>query len=298
MREKKKDFLKLYHCMRLLPSSDRHLVQAELEMQSKKMRLKLAEMKAASEKAEVESQIRIAAWREQCKNDAPPRSELSELNASIFRSIRADIAEKAKDQAATADRCMQQGRELASRRSTSQADEKRKRSRATEDWQTKPRQALLIGGTEIKGVEWGNESHEARRCGILSEMRDAMSVFDLSRTTSGHRGSNAATTFETLEKAVRSIVDEPYVARFKVGITWNPPYRWANETYGYMQCYSRMHILLVDDSRMCGVCEAFVIKAFKQHAKIANVKAGDDNRQNVSPHYLYLVTKFAVTMEQ
>ena len=208
------------------------------------------------------------------------------------------MAEQAKVNTATADRFMQEGRELASRRNTSQADEKRKRSRATEDWQTIPRQALLICGAEIKGVEWGNESQEARRCGILSEMRDASSVFELSRMTSGHRGSNAATTFETLEKAVRSLVDEPYVARFKVGITWNPPYRWANETYGYMQHYSRMHILLVDDPRMCGACEAFVIKAFQQHAKIDNVKAGDDNRQHVSPHYLYLVTKFAVTMEQ
>ena len=114
-----------------------------------------------------------------------------------------------------------------------------------------------------------------------------------------HRGSNAATILATLEEVVQGLVGDANVARFKVGITWNPPYRWANETYGYMKDYSRMHILLVDkDPRMCGTYEAFVIKAFLKHAKIDNVKAGDDNRQDVSPHYLYLVTKLAVKVEQ
>ena len=114
-----------------------------------------------------------------------------------------------------------------------------------------------------------------------------------------HRGSNAATILATLEEVVQGLVGDPNVARLKVGITWNPPYRWANETYGYMKDYSRMHILLVDrDPRMCGAYEAYVIKAFQKHAKINNVKAGDDNRQDVSPHYLYLVTKLMVEVEK
>ena len=49
---------------------------------------------------------------------------------------------------------------------------------------------------------------------------------------------------------------------------------------------------------MCGAYEACVIKAFPKHAEIDNVKAGDDNRQNVSPHYLYLVTKLVVKVEE
>ena len=66
-----------------------------------------------------------------------------------------------------------------------------------------------------------------------------------------------------------------------------------------MKDYSRMHTLLVDkDPRMCGTCEACVIKAFQKHAKIINVKTGDDNRQDVSPHYLYLVTKLMVEVEK
>ena len=90
---------------------------------------------------------------------------------------------------------------------------------------------------------------------------------------------------QLLEEVAQGLVDHANVARFKVGITWNPPYRWANERYGYMKGYSRMHILLVDQNpRMCGTYEACVIKAFLKHAKLENVKAGDDNRQNVSPH--------------
>ena len=87
-----------------------------------------------------------------------------------------------------------------------------------------------------------------------------------------HRGSNAATILATLEEVVQGVVGDPNVARFKVGITWNPPYRWANEAYGYMKDYSRMHILLVDkDPRMCGTYEACVIKAFLKHAQINDV---------------------------
>ena len=60
-----------------------------------------------------------------------------------------------------------------------------------------------------------------------------------------------------------------------------------------------MHILLVDQNpRKCGTYGVVVIKAFLNHAKLDNVKAGDDNRQNVSPHYLYLVTKLVVKVEK
>ena len=109
---------------------------------------------------------------------------------------------------------------------------------------------------------------------------------------SSHSGLNAATPLATLEEVVQGLADDVNVARFKVGITWNPPHRWANERYGYMKDYSRMHLLLVDQNpRPCGIYKAVLIRAFLKHAKIDNVKAGDDNRQNVSPHYLYLDTK-------
>ena len=44
-------------------------------------------------------------------------------------------------------------------------------------------------------------------------------------------------------------------------------------------------------SSTCGIYEAFLIRTFRGHAKLDNVKIGDDNRQNVSSHYVYLVTQ-------
>ena len=53
-----------------------------------------------------------------------------------------------------------------------------------------------------------------------------------------------------------------------------------------------MHLLLVDQApAKCGLYEAFLKSTFEGHAKIDNVKIGDDNRQTVSPHYVYLVTQ-------
>ena len=55
-----------------------------------------------------------------------------------------------------------------------------------------------------------------------------------------------------------------------------------------------MHLLLVDKSpSKCGIYESYLIKMFKMHAKIDNVESGDDNRQELAPHYVYLVTKLA-----
>ena len=155
-----------------------------------------------------------------------------------------------------------------------------------------PRQALHIGGIEIRGVAWGDESSSVRRHGIMSEMRCASKVFGLSHMISSHDGTNAGATMATLVNVVQGLVDDVNVVRFKVGITWNPPNRWANDRYGYNMNYSRMHLLLVDQvPAKCGLYEAFLIRTFEGHAKIDNVKIGDDNRQTVSPHYVYLVTQ-------
>ena len=117
-------------------------------------------------------------------------------------------------------------------------------------------------------------------------------VVGLSHMISSHNGLNAGAIMSTLEEVVQGLVDDVTVARFKMGITWNPPHRWANDRYGYKMNYSRMHLLLVDQSpSKCGIYEAFLIRAFQTHAKLDNVKIGDDNRQNVAPHYVYLVTK-------
>ena len=76
----------------------------------------------------------------------------------------------------------------------------------------------------------------------------------------------------TLVNVVQGLVDDVNVVRFKVGITWNPPNRWENDRYGYNMNYSRMHLLLVDQSPSeCGIYEAFLIRTFQKHAKIDNV---------------------------
>ena len=155
-----------------------------------------------------------------------------------------------------------------------------------------PRQVLHIDGIEIRGVAWGDEPSSVRRHGIMSEMRCASKVFGLSHMISSHDGTNAGATMATLVNVVQGLVDDVNVVRFKVGITWNPPHRWANDRYGYKMNYSRMHLLLVDQApAKCGLYEAFLIDKFEGHAKIDNVKIGDDNRQTVSPHYVYLVTQ-------
>ena len=78
---------------------------------------------------------------------------------------------------------------------------------------------------------------------------------------------------------------------FKIGITWNPPHRWANRRYGYAQAGgSHMEILICDpDSRIIGVYESLLITHFQGHDKCLNIKDGDDNRQHVIPHFLYVV---------
>ena len=58
----------------------------------------------------------------------------------------------------------------------------------------------------------------------------------------------------------------------------------VHERYGYMKDYSRMHLLADQNPRTCGIYEAVLIRAFLKHAEIDNVKDGDDNLQNVSPH--------------
>ena len=79
---------------------------------------------------------------------------------------------------------------------------------------------------------------------------------------------------------------------FKVGITSNPPHRWANPQYGYMHDgYDHMEILAWDfRGAMIGLMEAALIMQF-QHAAprlCLNKKLGDDNRQDMSPQFLYV----------
>ena len=276
------DIVKIHNALCRLTIPDLHLAVAALEAQrppvSERSVLSMSERRASYD--------RLA----RCVPPQAPTPSPVPLHGrrcrspSLIRRIRADRLNREKaDELAS----------LKEAKARMEMHGKRARPPATGDGQPiTPRQALLIDGIEIKGVAWGDESPRARRCGIMSEMRCASMVFGLSHMISSHNGLNAGATMSTLEGVVQGLVDDVNVARFKVGITWNPPHRWANDRYGYEMNYSRMHLLLVDQSpSKCGIYEAFLIRAFQKHAKIDNVKIGDDNRQNVSPHYVYLVTK-------
>ena len=84
----------------------------------------------------------------------------------------------------------------------------------------------------------------------------------------------------------------PDSMQFKIGITWNPPYRWVNPTYGYQdEGYIYMDILAWDfRGCMIGLMESALIIHFqKEQPRLClNVKKGDDNRQSMSPQFLYV----------
>ena len=75
---------------------------------------------------------------------------------------------------------------------------------------------------------------------------------------------------------------------FKIGATWNPPNRRTNTKYGYFhEGYSHMDIPMWDfDARIIGLYEASLISNYQRGAEYLNRKLGDDNRHDVSPHFL------------
>ena len=88
-------------------------------------------------------------------------------------------------------------------------------------------------------------------------------------------------------------IETPNVISFKVGITWNPPYRWINPRYGYAALgYHRLVLLMTDlDARICGTHESMMIRIFRKDGRCDNTRQGDDNRQEVSPQFVYLALK-------
>ena len=83
---------------------------------------------------------------------------------------------------------------------------------------------------------------------------------------------------------------KPDPMSFKIGITWNPPYRWANTKYGYFhEGYTQMEILVWDfRAGMIGLYETALINHYQKGTMCLNRKLGDDNRQDVSPQFLYV----------
>ena len=84
----------------------------------------------------------------------------------------------------------------------------------------------------------------------------------------------------------------PDSMQFKIGITWKPPHRWANLQYEYLHDgYIYMEILAWDfRGSMIGLMEAALIIHFQKEAPrlCLNKKLGGDNRQDMSPRFLYV----------
>ena len=86
---------------------------------------------------------------------------------------------------------------------------------------------------------------------------------------------------------------KPDAMTFKIGITWNPPYRWVNPTYGYQHDGSIQMEILAWDFRaaIIGLYEAALINHYQKDTLCLNRKLGDDNRQDMSPQFLYVCYK-------
>jgi hypothetical protein len=154
-----------------------------------------------------------------------------------------------------------------------------------------------IGRQTIKGLLWGSVdiTKEERLEGLLTEMRSVGSeTFRLQEMISWHEGTNGGQALCAMIQRIDTAIARrmPDSMQFKIGITWNPPYRWVNPTYGYQdEGYIYMDILAWDfRGCMIGLMESALIMNFqKEHPRLClNVKKGDDNRQSMSPQFLYV----------
>jgi hypothetical protein len=149
----------------------------------------------------------------------------------------------------------------------------------------------------IKGLLWGNVDidKQERLEGIVQEMRSVGSeTFRLHDMISCHEGTNGGQALSAMIRRIDIAIAKrmPDSLQFKIGITWNPPHRWANPQYGYQHDgFISMEILAWDfRAAMIGFFEAALINHFQREAPrlCLNKKLGDDNRQDMSPQFLYV----------
>ena len=155
-----------------------------------------------------------------------------------------------------------------------------------------------IRGVSINGLAWGNldVDQQTRLDGLVSEMKrvgtETFRLQDMLRCDNGtNMGHALSAMMQRIESAVAKRQPDPM--QFKIGITWNPPHRWANPKYGYMHDdYHHMEILAWDfRGAMIGLMEASLILHFQKEAPLLclNKKIGDNNRQDITPQFLYVV---------
>ena len=156
---------------------------------------------------------------------------------------------------------------------------------------------VTIRGVTIKGILWGNIEidKQTRLEGIVSEMRSVGSeTFRLQDMLSCHENTNSGQALAAMIRRVDTAIAKrmPDSFQFKIGITWNPPHRWSHPKYGYLHDgYVHMEILAWDfRAAMIGCFEAALINHYQRDKPLLclNKKLGDDNRQDMSPQFLYV----------
>ena len=156
---------------------------------------------------------------------------------------------------------------------------------------------VTIRGVTIKGLLWGKVDidKQTRLEGLVLEMRSVGSeTFRLQDMISCHEGTNGGQALSAMIRRIDTAIAKrmPDSLQFKIGITWNPPHRWANPQYGYQHDgFISMEILAWDfRAAMIGLFEAALINHFQREAPrlCLNKKLGDDNRQDMSPQFLYV----------
>ena len=81
-------------------------------------------------------------------------------------------------------------------------------------------------------------------------------------------------------------------ARFKIGITTNPEFRWSNPSFGYAGSgvYKKMVIMtIVRTMEAAAFLEAAVIREFRNHPACDNEAAGGEGAVDSSPGFVYMV---------
>ena len=130
----------------------------------------------------------------------------------------------------------------------------------------------------------------------MAEMTRAGSeVFRILDMIPSQHDTNSGQAIEAMMARIDTAITKrkPDPMSFKIGITWNPPYRWVNPTYGYQHdCFIQMEILAWGfRAAIIGLYEAAFINNYQKGTLWLSKKLGDDNRQDMSPQFMYVCYK-------
>ena len=91
---------------------------------------------------------------------------------------------------------------------------------------------LTVRCQPIRGLEWGAEGidKETRNKGVMAEITNVGSeVFRIRDMISSQDNTNSGHALAAMIARIDAAITKrkPDPMSFKIGITWNPPYRWA-----------------------------------------------------------------------